>query len=266
MRLGSQRQTVLLRHGFTEAQARVYLALLDQPAMSAGDLSKVTTVPRSHLYKVLGDLHARGLVDILAAPGTREYRARAFSDFLRARSVELRERLTEIDGDIDTVGAVMRPPDLEVLPEHGEDAARVVVGRRAVAREIDDLLEGAGRSIVISCTEGSPGRLARHAAAHAAAWRSKGIVASVVLQPSRSSAIEWERLVAEGAIELRWLQRAHNAFAVCVDGARMIVVRPHPDNGELRVGKDFGVFIADPAIVEAHVGLLVDASSQRPPE
>lgn len=265
MRLAPKRQTVLLRHGFTESESRVYLALLEHPAMSAGALSKVTTVPRSHLYKVLNDLHARGVVDLLAATGTRMYRARPFADFLRARAAELKERVGEVESEIETLAAAMQPPPLEAPEDEGETAVRVVMGRRAVAREVDALLESASRSVLIGVTEGSTGRLARHAQQHIDAFRERGIVMTVVLPPTRSSSIEWERLVADGVAKHRWLAHGVPALVVIVDDARMIVVHPTPDSEDLRTGKDFAVFVSDAVLVESYSRLVRDASSAREP-
>lgn len=254
-----------MRHGFTDSQARVYLALLDHASMSAGALSKVTNVPRSHLYKVLSDLHSRGLVDIPAASGTREYRARPFEEFLKIRAAELNERLGEVASDLETLGPLMRPPEREAIPTGGEEAARVVLGRRAVAREIDDLLDAARNRVVIASTVGAAGRLARHVGASVESWRGRSVEATVVLPPLRSSEVEWERLLADKLVGIRWARTPPRSFVVSVDGERMILVHPNPDSDEQRIGKDFAVVIAEAAIVGTHVATLLAASLDEPP-
>lgn len=52
----------LLAIGFTEYEARVYLALLSDNPASGYQISKRTGVPRSMVYEALGRLHARGAV------------------------------------------------------------------------------------------------------------------------------------------------------------------------------------------------------------
>jgi sugar-specific transcriptional regulator TrmB len=48
--------------GFTEYEARIYLALLRESPANGYQLSKRTGVPRSMVYEALGRLHARGAV------------------------------------------------------------------------------------------------------------------------------------------------------------------------------------------------------------
>lgn len=48
--------------GFTEYEAKVYLALLKENPSNGYQLSKRTGVPRSMVYEALGRLHARGAV------------------------------------------------------------------------------------------------------------------------------------------------------------------------------------------------------------
>jgi sugar-specific transcriptional regulator TrmB len=48
--------------GFTEYEAKIYLALLEDNPTNGYQLSKQTGVPRSMVYEALGRLHARGAV------------------------------------------------------------------------------------------------------------------------------------------------------------------------------------------------------------
>jgi len=52
----------LMRVGFTEYEAKVYLALLREHPATGYQLSKNSGVPRSMVYEALGRLHARGAV------------------------------------------------------------------------------------------------------------------------------------------------------------------------------------------------------------
>jgi Cd2+/Zn2+-exporting ATPase len=52
----------LMRVGFTEYEARVYLALLRESPATGYQLSKYSGVPRSMVYEALGRLHAHGAV------------------------------------------------------------------------------------------------------------------------------------------------------------------------------------------------------------
>ncbi len=48
--------------GFTEYEAKVYLALIDESPATGYQVSKVSSVPRSMVYETLRRLHARGAV------------------------------------------------------------------------------------------------------------------------------------------------------------------------------------------------------------
>ncbi|MBL8165503.1 MAG: helix-turn-helix domain-containing protein, partial [Anaerolineae bacterium] len=54
--------TDLTRIGFTEYEAKVYLALLSDSPATGYQLSKTSGVPRSMVYEALSRLHTRGAV------------------------------------------------------------------------------------------------------------------------------------------------------------------------------------------------------------
>jgi Cd2+/Zn2+-exporting ATPase len=55
-------QTKLIQIGFTEYEAKAYLALLKEHPVTGYQVSKNSGVPRSMVYEVLSRLHARGAV------------------------------------------------------------------------------------------------------------------------------------------------------------------------------------------------------------
>jgi Cd2+/Zn2+-exporting ATPase len=59
--------------GFSEYEARAYVALLQRSPVSGYELSKLSGVPRSMVYEVLGKLTARGAVLSLPAEGATQY-------------------------------------------------------------------------------------------------------------------------------------------------------------------------------------------------
>jgi sugar-specific transcriptional regulator TrmB len=71
----------LTQIGFTEAQAKLYLALLTIGKTDAKTLAKQANVPRQAAYRTLGELHEKGLVErIISLP--QEYRAIPLRDGL----------------------------------------------------------------------------------------------------------------------------------------------------------------------------------------
>ncbi|HEY65351.1 MAG TPA: TrmB family transcriptional regulator, partial [Caldilineae bacterium] len=59
--------------GFSEYEAKAYVALLRKSPVTGYELSKLSGVPRSMIYEVLGRLASRGAVLSTMADGARRY-------------------------------------------------------------------------------------------------------------------------------------------------------------------------------------------------
>jgi Cd2+/Zn2+-exporting ATPase len=70
---GTQVIDHLQRLGFSEYEGRAYVALLQKSPVTGYELSKLSGVPRSMIYEVLGKLTARGAALSLPAKGTTRY-------------------------------------------------------------------------------------------------------------------------------------------------------------------------------------------------
>jgi len=218
-------------------------------------------VPRSHLYKVLEDLHTENLVDILLEGGSRAYRARPFADFLCRRAEQLRAQLAEVELQMTTLGEVLRPPESnDQWIDSGE--VRFLMGRRAVANEIDDLLEDAKREVVIAASDHGVDRLARQLSPHWEQWSRAGrtIHVTLILPKSARWSADWNDLPAGAKIELRQFNISRPTFAVIVDQERMVHIHPIPDTADVRSGRDIGLSSDDKAYAASHRDLLIEAS------
>jgi sugar-specific transcriptional regulator TrmB len=72
---------LLVQVGFTETQAKVYLALSTTGQTDAKNLAKQANVPRQATYRTLGELQEKGIVEkIITIP--QQYKAVPFSDGL----------------------------------------------------------------------------------------------------------------------------------------------------------------------------------------
>jgi sugar-specific transcriptional regulator TrmB len=161
MRLTADRLRILLEHGLSEYQARVYLALLEFPSLPAGALAKAAQIPRNRLYEVLEELQGLGLVEIILGE-TRSYRAQPFTVYLERSVSELRDRVEALESKKAYLGAAFSPPELTESSDLDAGMTRVLLTRRAVAREIDRLLEGATQSLVAVGSEGGWERILHH--------------------------------------------------------------------------------------------------------
>jgi len=94
--------------GFSEYEARAYVALLQKNPVSGYELSKLSGVPRSMIYEVLGKLTARGAALSLPVKGTALYAPVPADELLNRLQREheelidqTRQGLTSLAGDSD---------------------------------------------------------------------------------------------------------------------------------------------------------------------
>lgn len=259
MRLhASSRLESLLSFGLSETCARVYLALIDQPSMTATSLASAAKVPRSHLYTIIQDLQADGLAEIIVEETRRSYRAKPVDAYLARREAELRREMEATHNARRTLAPALEPPAMLPSTEAGGEL-RVVIGRRAVAREIDSMLAAAQREIVIATSENSGTRMARHLRRWRAEHPAEGI--RILLYHGDSSA-EWIEpdTAHDQHVTVRRLMRARKAIAVAVDRERILLIHPLPDTPDERTGRDFGVLTANATIAGSYIDLLEDAA------
>lgn len=268
MRLTKNRLGILLAHGLHESEARVYLTLLDHPSMTAGTLSKMADVPRSHLYKVLQDLQNRGLVEILLQGSARTYRAKPLRSFLERRAQELKLRLGELQQEMATLAEAFEPPPLGQVSEADAGDVRIVIGRRAVARQIDDMLAAATHHVVLAGSDSGYERLVRHILPHldaSEAHHDAGPTFELVLPSKARTHSLVLRALTNPRVTARWLRISRSIMSVAQDDVGILFVNPVPDTPDVRTGRDFAIFSGDKAFIENHIELLRAASDETPP-
>ena len=72
----------LVRIGFSEYEAKAYVALLRESPVTGYQLAKLSGVPRSMIYEVLGKLTARGAAMTLRKEGSTQYAPVPAQEFL----------------------------------------------------------------------------------------------------------------------------------------------------------------------------------------
>ncbi len=100
----------LLQLGFTEYEARAYVALLSNPGGTGYEVAKYSGIPRAKIYEVLGSLVARGVVSTSQSDGRALHHALDPESLLR-RQVGQVERLRD-----DLVPVLSALAAQEVLP------------------------------------------------------------------------------------------------------------------------------------------------------
>lgn len=261
MRLTVDRIGVLLDHGLSEYQARVYLALLEFPALQAGALAKASEVPRNRLYEVLEELQSLGLVEILLEE-TRRYRALPLSTYLERSVSDLQDRITRIQAQKDYLGAAFQPPALGDSAELEAGTTRVLLTRRAVAREIDRIVEGAQRSLLLVGSAGGWRRLVRHIEKAPLALGASPDSVEIYLPRSAARSGGAERMGETWLRAVRWIDVPMRTFVVVADGREMVLDHPIPDDEALRVGRDFALLTDNPAIIRDQMDLVRKAAGR----
>ncbi len=252
MRMSVDRLGILLEHGLSEYQARVYLALLDFPALPAGSLAKAAQIPRNRLYEILEELQSMGLVEILLEEN-RKYRATPISIYLDRSISDLRDRIGKIESQKSYLEVAFKPPELSGAGDLEAGSTRVILTRRAVAREIDRMMEEAKESLLVACSLGGWDRMLRHLERVPDARR--GIV-EVVLPRAASANGGVERVVEAWPQAVRWTSAPLHTLTVAVDGKEMLLVHPMPDDDKVRVGRDFALLTTNGALVRDQAALL----------
>jgi sugar-specific transcriptional regulator TrmB len=102
----------LLNHlGFTEYEAKAYLALLQQSPLTGYAIARVSGVPRSKIYEVLGSLVDRG--DVLVSYGEPiQYAPRPPKELIETRRQTVEKQLAEAEKGLKEFTDQKTPTDL----------------------------------------------------------------------------------------------------------------------------------------------------------
>jgi sugar-specific transcriptional regulator TrmB len=102
----------LMEIGFSEYEAKAYIALLRESPVTGYQLSKTSGVPRSMIYEVLGKLTARGAAMTLRKEGGVEYAPVPADEFLDTLHREHEERVNALKSDLANLASA---PNLEYV-------------------------------------------------------------------------------------------------------------------------------------------------------
>jgi sugar-specific transcriptional regulator TrmB len=102
----------LVELGFSEYEAKAYVALLRESPVTGYQLSKISGVPRSMIYEVLGKLTARGAAMTLRKGNSTQYAPVPAEEFLDQLLEEQEELIGSLKGDL---AHLTSAPDLEYV-------------------------------------------------------------------------------------------------------------------------------------------------------
>lgn len=255
MRLTVDRIGLLVEHGLSEYQARVYLALLEFPALNAGALAKAAQIPRNRLYEVLEELQALGLVEIILDE-TRKYRAQPLTTYLDRSVGELKDRIQRIESQKEYLGVAFQPPALGESEDLEAGTTRVLLTRRAVAREVDRLVEEAKASLFLVGSAGGWQRVVRHMEKAPAPLAKKKGAVEIHLPRSAQQTGGIERMDERWQDAVRYLDVEPRTLSFIADEKEMILIHAIPDDDKMRAGRDFALLTTNPAFLRDHMDLV----------
>jgi len=95
---------MLVQIGFSEYEAKAYLALLRKNPVTGYELAKLSGVPRSMIYEVLGKLAARGAAMTLRKAGSIQYTPVPAAELLERHQREQEELIGSLKQDLAALG------------------------------------------------------------------------------------------------------------------------------------------------------------------
>jgi len=95
----------LVRIGFSEYEAKAYIALLEENPATGYHIAKVSGVPRSMVYEVLGKLVSRGAAMTVHKDGGTEYAPVPADEFLEQLHQDHEELITSLKEELVSLGS-----------------------------------------------------------------------------------------------------------------------------------------------------------------
>ncbi len=95
----------LVQIGFSEYEAKAYVAMLRKNPATGYEISKLSGVPRSMIYEVLGKLTARGAALTLRKEGSVSYTPVPAEDLLERHHREQEQLIAELKAELSALGS-----------------------------------------------------------------------------------------------------------------------------------------------------------------
>lgn len=195
----------LMDVGFTEYEARVYLALLRENPATGYHLSKASGVPRSMVYDALGRLEARGAVQKTEDRRATLYRPVAPEVLLDRYAREHQQLLRGLRGGLDALYQTQE-----------EERFWAIKGRGAVLSYVAQLIDSASHELFLVLADPELDALRETIAAACA----RGVAVSAVL--TGQGELTCGQVVRHPPLESQ-LQELTQMLVAVVDGRQVLI-------------------------------------------
>ena len=129
----------LVEIGFSKYEAKAYVALLGESPVTGYQLSKLSGVPRSMIYEVLGKLTARGAAMTLRKGGSTQYAPVPAAEFLDQLLQEQEELIVSLKDDL---AHLTSAPDLDYVWN--------IEGHENILAKAEEMIEQAGTRVYLA--------------------------------------------------------------------------------------------------------------------
>jgi HTH-type transcriptional regulator, sugar sensing transcriptional regulator len=162
---------LLLQLGFSEYEARAYVALLQRNPLNGYELAKVSRLPRANIYAVLQKLEERGAIVRLDQPNGTRYAPTAPSELTNRVATRFQHTLKAVQQALEDLATPANPEYVwnirgyDAMLEHGhalvaasERRLLVAIGRQEASELAEGVAQAAlrGVEVVTLCLDECP--------------------------------------------------------------------------------------------------------------
>ena len=240
----SDRLEKMMEYGLTEYEARTYLALLQLGVASARDVANLSRVPRTKIYSVLDDLHAKQLAEIIPER-PKKYGVVPFDTYLRTFEREYKAKLAKIEEDKKTLMAAFASREAPGAEKAG--SFQVLKGRKNVLNRKYEMVGRAAAEVLEMGTEFSAVRMGYYMPLlkeRARLGASLKLLAPVT-ENNRENVDEFATL---GEVRAN-PGKSPGSVILVVDDSEVLICHYVPDDEHLFKGEDIAIWSDDKAIV-----------------
>ncbi|MGQ0536124.1 MAG: TrmB family transcriptional regulator [Methanobacteriota archaeon] len=241
--IDKERVARIQEYGLTEYEARAYLSLLALGPSTAREAASVSRVPRTKIYSVLDDLHAKQLARIVPERPKR-YEAVPFDAYIAAFETEYKKKLARIQEDRRLLASIVMNPAFNPARPGG---FQVLKGRKNVVNRMFEML-GRARESIVEMGSGPAGERIRHFLPILREKHRENVRIRSLFPVTEDNAEALAELSLLAELRDRRGGGAASVLLV-IDGAEAMLCHFMPDDEHLYKGEDVAIWTDDPAIV-----------------
>lgn len=234
----------MMEYGLTEYEARTYLALLHLGVASARDVANLSRVPRTKIYSVLDDLHAKQLAEIIPER-PKKYGVVPFDSYLRQFEREYKAKLQKIEEDKKLLMSAFAAKDAPGADKAG--SFQVLKGRKNVLNRKYEMVGRAATEVLEMGTEFSAVRMGYYMPLLKERARM-GARMRLLVPVTDANRENVEEFGSFGEVRSN-PGKSPGSVILVIDESEVLICHYVPDDEHLFKGEDIAIWSDDRAIV-----------------